>query len=616
MRKLYNAVTALLLILWDAAAVVSALIFGSNLYSGFNTKYPPNFLGDHIVMILLWAAICVICNAIFGCYMNVWRHAGVGEYVKQCIAVLVSTAIIFVLNRIKQIGTPEEVIIITALVEFILMLFIRVSVALFSWINTRVTIFRRRKGMKRVLIFGAGEAGTNLVNKLESHPDENRFAVGFIDDNRAFWGRKILGKRVLGGREKLAETIKNNGIQEVILAIPTADRDTVKFALNCCHSSHCRLKRFGLIDDVNEDSLKNAKISDINLEDLLRRDSVKLNMDAVHRFISGKTVLVTGGAGSIGTEICRQVLNSGAEKLIIFDICENGLYEIDDELKGKYDTGRYALVLGSVRDRARLKEVFTQYRPQVVFHAAAHKHVPMMELNPKEAVKNNVFGTINVAEAAADFGAEKFILISTDKAVNPANIMGASKRIAEMAVQTVDKASDTEFAAVRFGNVLGSIGSVVPHFKKQIAEGGPVTVTDKKMRRYFMTIPEAVQLVLEAGAMAAGGEIFVLDMGEPVYIYDLACDLIRLSGLEPDKDIKINIIGPRPGEKLFEELSLKNENAIKTGNNKIYICKPVQIDTEEFAHVLAKIKDSIAKEDKNGMFDNVRELVPTFSDNA
>ena len=327
----------------------------------------------------------------------------------------------------------------------------------------------------------------------------------------------------------------------------------------------------------------------------------------------GKTVLVTGGAGSIGSEICNQVLKYGADKLIIFDICENSLFKIDNKLRAIYDRDRYETVLGSIRDTDRLELVFEKYRPQVVFHAAAHKHVPMMEYNPCEAIKNNVFGTLNTAKTASKFGVQKFILISTDKAVNPTNIMGASKRIAEMLIQMEDRHSDTSFAAVRFGNVLGSEGSVVPLFLEQIKRGGPVKVTHPEMKRYFMTIPEAVQLVLEAGAMAKGGEIFVLDMGEPILISDLAADLIRLSGQVPNKDIDIIYTGLRPGEKLFEELSLSEEEVSKTDNNKIYVCKPVASDEKLISEQAEILKENMSRDEEQPIFEAVRRLVPTFN---
>lgn len=612
MRVFLKALSVILLLIMDAAAVAASIIIGFGLRYGFNYVIPNYYLNNRVDYILLSICIVLIINGLFGCYYNVWRHAGIGEFFRQVISVVCATVVMLLINWIKLLGMPIELIIIVSILELLFMIAVRGSVRFFSWSQSRVALIRKRKGMKRVLIIGAGEAGSNLVRKLESHPDENRWPVCFIDDNKSLWGKKILGVPVMGGRDKLPEALKSQGIDETIIAIPTASREMLKEVLNCCHKTRCPLRRFGNIDDVNEKYLDSSPISDINLEDLLRRDSVKLNMDVVNRFIRGKTVMVTGGAGSIGSEICRQVLAFGAEKLIIFDIFENGLFDINNELKERFDTSRYELVMGSIRDKERLREVFDQYHPEVIFHAAAHKHVPMMELNPKEAIKNNVFGTINVAEAAILHHTEKFILISTDKAVNPANIMGASKRIAEMVIQLFDKTGDTEFAAVRFGNVLGSSGSVVPYFKKQIAAGGPVTVTHRDMRRYFMTIPEAVQLVLEAGAMADGGEIFVLDMGEPVYIYDLACDLIRLSGFEPDKDIKIMFTGLRPGEKLFEEISLADEDVTKTPNNKIYICKPIEVDEVRLSDVIREIRATVDLHDEDGMFEYVKELVPTF----
>ena len=356
------------------------------------------------------------------------------------------------------------------------------------------------------------------------------------------------------------------------------------------------------------------RMTDINLEELLHRGSVHLNMDVVENFIKDKVVLVSGGAGSIGSELCRQALRFGCKTLVVLDFHENGLFHIGNELEEKY-SGRYHLRLASIRDRERIKEVFDEFSPEIVFHAAAHKHVPMMELNPREAVKNNIMGTINVCQTAVTHNVQKFITISTDKAVNPTNIMGATKRITELVMQLFDTVSDTEFAAVRFGNVLGSNGSVVPFFKKQIEKGGPVTVTHPEMRRYFMTIPEACQLVLEAGAMAGGGEIFVLDMGEPVLISDLAKDMIRLSGLQPDVDIKIVFTGLRPGEKLFEEISLADEDVDRTTNAKIMIMKPIPFDHEELAKTVKAIEAAVAEEDDPRMFALVKELVPTFNHN-
>jgi FlaA1/EpsC-like NDP-sugar epimerase len=612
MRKLRSFTTVAILLVWDTAAVIAAVVLGFKLYYGFGYELKPEYINERLVYIPLCIFIVVICNAIMGCYLNVWRHASIGEFLKQITAVILATVILLLINIQNQLGIHYEMIIIIGLLLLLFMITIRASVTFASWINTRIVLIKNHNSMKKVLIYGAGEAGINLVHKLDGNKEENRHAVAFIDDNKAIWGRKIFGLTVLGGSDKISYAVKNYGIEEVIVAIPTADREMLKNVLDLCHKLHCSVKRFGTIDEISEESLNKAKISDVNLEDLLRRNPVKLDMKAVKEFIEDKVVLVTGGAGSIGSEICRQVLNFGAKQLIIFDFCENGLYEINNELQVKFDTQRYKLVLGSIRDSGRLNDVFKQYHPQVVFHAAAHKHVPMMELNPMEAIKNNVFGTINLAKAAIAHNVEKFISISTDKAVNPMNIMGASKRIVELVIQSLDKSSSTEFAAVRFGNVLGSSGSVVPFFKKQIEAGGPVTVVHPEMRRYFMTIPEAVQLVLEAGAMANGGEIFVLDMGEPVLIYDLACDLIKLSGFEPNKDIKIEFTSLRPGEKLFEEISLADEDVTKTRNNKIFICKPIGIEKKRLSDILDQMRTKIGDDKKSDVFELVKELVPTY----
>ena len=613
MRMFSKILSVFLLIVWDCIATAASIVLGIALYGGFSNKdLTPQFFAQIWEFFLLTIIMLLLCNVVLRCYSNVWKHAGMAEYLRQIVSVLLSTVIIIIINLIYSFAQYPELIIIISCLELILVLTARASIRFFFWLVSRVKTVRNRNQMVRVAIFGAGEAGTNLVHKLLSHPEDKRRPVCFIDDNESLWGKKVYGLPVVGGRKMLDMAISAYNVGEVIMAVSNTDHDTIKELLIVCHQKRCPLRRFGVIDDVDEKSFSRANISDLNLEDLLRRDSVKLNMQAVDSFIENKTVLVTGGAGSIGSEICRQVMSFGAKKLLVFDISENGLYEINNELGETYGSERYELLLGSIRDGGRLAEVFEKYRPDVVFHAAAHKHVPMMELNPLEAVKNNVFGTVNLARMSIEYKVEKFILISTDKAVNPANIMGASKRIAEIAIQIFDKMSETDFAAVRFGNVLGSSGSVVPFFKKQIEHGGPVTVTHKEMRRYFMTIPEAVQLVLEAGAMANGGEIFVLDMGEPVYIYDLACDMIRLSGYEPDKDIKVEFTGLRPGEKLFEEISLADEDVVKTSNNKIYICKPMSFEETEVRSVLERMNDGIKANNLEAIYQSVKSLVPTF----
>lgn len=612
-NTLRRLLSILLLMLWDAAATATAVVIGFDLHFGFGSVGANiiEFLKEYVMLsIIIVLASTLVC----GCYAGVWKRAGTADFLRVIIAAVVATVVMAVIVYVKQLPLPPEYIAIVAMFELLFIFAARAAIRFYYWVSIRVLLIRRRSRMKRVLVYGAGQVGFDLVNKLVGHPEDDRWPVCFIDDSKDLWGKKVAGIRVVGGKKKLTAAIREYSIDEVIVAITSADSEMLKEVLILCRKMHCPLKRFGTIADVNEKSLVSTPISNINLEDLLKRDSVTLNMFVVRKFIEGKTVLVTGGAGSIGSEICRQVLSFGAARLIVFDICENGLFYIQNELSEKFGSDRFVLRLGSIRDKARVNEIFETYRPQVVFHAAAHKHVPMMEMNPREAVKNNVFGTINIAQAAIDYKAEKFILISTDKAVNPTNIMGATKRIAEMVVQLFNNSSKTDLAAVRFGNVLGSSGSVVPFFEKQIEAGGPVTVTHPQMRRYFMTIPEAVQLVLEAGAMADGGEIFVLDMGKPVLIYDLACDLIRLSGHDPDNDIKIVFTGLRPGEKLFEEISLAEEDVSKTTNNKIYICRPVEYDGIKIKNLVRELNERIHDNDEQGVFSCVNRLVPTFND--
>lgn len=468
---------------------------------------------------------------------------------------------------------------------------------------------------KNILIFGAGDAGQYLLNMLMYKPKEKCRVVGFIDDNDTLWGIRIKGVKVLGGRELIPKVSARYHVSEIIIAIPHVDNSTIREIFGFCANANLTVKRFANLTKFTERSLSKATIDEVKIEDLLGRDEVKLDMLSVKNLISGKVVLVTGGAGSIGSEICRQVLQYGAKLLVIFDFHENGLFEIGNDLIKTYPKNQFCTVLGSIRDDKRLREVFHTYAPDLVFHAAAHKHVPMMEINPYEALTNNVIGTYNVANIAKECSVSKFILISTDKAVNPTNIMGASKRIAELLIQYMNLNSKTVFSAVRFGNVLGSNGSVIPTFKKQISEGGPVTVTDRNIKRFFMTIPEAVQLVLESSAMAKGAEIFVLNMGEPVLIYDLACTMIRLSGLVPHKDIEVKITGLRDGEKLYEEINMDNENVRKTENDRVFILNSDQFRPELVNRELNNLFDVIKGRRHEELYATIRIFVPSFFDN-
>jgi FlaA1/EpsC-like NDP-sugar epimerase len=601
-----------MLLLWDLISVFASIQLGFKLRFGFAGDIPSMFYNEIPFYVIAIFSVLVIVNIIFRNYSNVLSRVGYIDILRMLLTTAIVAVSVVIGYFAFQLTIPIEVILIVFIILFPFLIISRLSVRVFLWLKNKMNKLFYSGNMKRVLIYGAGEAGTYLIKKIHNNPQKELTVIGFVDDTKELWGKKVSGVEVLGNGEILGELIQEYNINEIIIAIPTASRELLRMIVDTGKEFNCNVKRYGSIDDVTEGDFNKAQINNINLEDLLRRNSVMLDMDSVLHFLKDKTVLVTGGVGSIGSEICRQVLKFGAKKVILFDINENGLFDIDNELKETYERERYELKLGSIRDKKRLKEVVKQYKPEIIFHAAAHKHVPMMEENPKEAIKNNVFGTINVCNIAAFSKVEKFILISTDKAVNPTNIMGASKRIAELVIQLMDKVSDTEFAAVRFGNVLGSNGSVVPFFKKQIESGGPVTVTDPKMRRYFMTIPEAVQLVLQAGDMANGGEIFVLDMGEPVLIYDLACDLIKLSGFEPHRDIKIEFTGLRPGEKLFEEMSLEDEDTSKTKNDKIFINKPIENDEKKLACNIKLLEDSLKLEKPVEMFKIVSEIVDTF----
>ncbi len=613
-----------LIMLWDFFCVFASLAIAIRLrYTsvlGDNwLNAPPAIYLNFNHYVIIFTVIMIALNWIFGCYNWVLKRVSFNDAFRQLCSCGVGyilfyySEILFADTRVLPNSNELEYTIMLTMTAFmfLFMMLGRSIVKIFITAKARLFRFSSFNLQKRIIVFGAGEAGEFLISKLD-HSQELVKPVAFIDDNKNLIGKRVRGIRVYGDRTKLKEAIKRYRAHEVIVAVPTATRELLKYAVNVCSECRCRIRRFGTIDDVD---LENASVSNINFEDLLRRSSVNLNMESIVDFISEKTVMITGGAGSIGSELCRQVMSFGCKKLIIFDINENGLFFIDNELKDVYGADRHITILGSIRDEERLDEVVKKYRPQLIFHAAAHKHVPMMEINPKESIKNNVFGTINVAKAAINNEVEKFILISTDKAVNPANIMGASKRIAELSIQMLDKTSDTDFAAVRFGNVLGSNGSVVPFFQKQINEGGPVTVTHPDMRRYFMTIPEAVQLVLDAGAMATGGEIFVLDMGEPVKIYDLACDMIRLSGYEPNEDIEIKFTGLRPGEKLFEEISLADEDVDKTRNDKIVSMKPVAYDYDLLRNNIDRLRGTLSEPTPDKMFGEVRNIVPTFNHN-
>ncbi len=471
----------------------------------------------------------------------------------------------------------------------------------------------RNKGEKisRVMIVGAGNAGDMLIREIMSSQYLHKEIGCVIDDNPVLKGNTIRGHRIVGGRECIVEAARQYQIDEIIIAMPSISKKQTAEIANLCNQTGCQIKMVpGVYQFVNNE-ISVSKLRHVEIEDLLGREPVKVDMNKVTGFLKDQVVLVTGGGGSIGSELCRQIAAAGPKKLIIVDIYENNAYEIQQELKRKHPKLNLIVLIASVRNTNRMNKIFETYLPNVVFHAAAHKHVPLMEDSPNEAIKNNVFGTLKTVQAADKYGVERFVLISTDKAVNPTNIMGASKRICEMIVQAYSRRSKTQFVAVRFGNVLGSNGSVIPLVKQQIKEGGPVTVTHPDIIRYFMTIPEAVSLVLEAGAFAEGGEIFVLDMGEPVKIVDLAKNLIRLSGYVPNEDIMIEFSGLRPGEKLYEERLMEEEGLKTTENNRISVARPIEMDDLAFFDALMELKDAVYEETAS-VREMVHDIVPTY----
>ncbi|MGE4284851.1 MAG: polysaccharide biosynthesis protein [Clostridia bacterium] len=556
--------------------------------------------------------ITLIKLAVFyysGLYKSLWKYASIRELMTIAGASVFANAAMISYAFITKAFVPRSIYIIACLLD----------IALIGGSRLLYRVIRRSikghsfsaENKKRVLVIGAGDAGAAIIRELRNHSELNSIPIAIIDDNQGKVGKKINGVPVLGTRDSIHSIVGKKAIEEIIIALPSASKKEISEIIDICTDTRCKLKIVpGVYELINETVTINA-IRDVQIEDLLGREPVKVDLDEISGYLTDKVVLVTGGGGSIGSELCRQIAGFNPKKLLILDIYENNAYDIQNELLANFPSLDLFTIIASVRDKARLESIFQEHKPEIVFHAAAHKHVPLMESNPTEAIKNNVFGTLNVVECTHKHNAKKFVLISTDKAVNPTNIMGATKRVAEMIVQAFSRYSKTEFVAVRFGNVLGSNGSVIPLFKKQIAAGGPVTVTHPEINRFFMTIPEAVQLVIQAGAMAKGGEIFVLDMGNPVKIVDLARDLIRLSGFEPDVGIEIKFTGLRPGEKLYEELLMAEEGLTATRHEKIFIGQPIFADLKMLHGELEKLKDVIVNENEN-LNKFMETIVPTY----
>ncbi len=555
--------------------------------------------------------VMLVIFYIFRLYNSVWRYASDTELVNVVIAVTICAAMEPVIYWLLDTRVPKSFPFFYAFFMAIFTGGVRFSYRFLRMVQNRRLSHYKAPERQNYMIVGAGASGNAILQEIQSSRFLSMHVACFIDDNPGCQGKYLRGVPIVGGREKIAESVEKYDIDEIIIAIPSANRSALKPLIEICKETGCRIQILPGMYQLIKGDVNVSNLREVQIEDLLGRDPIEVNVDEIIGYVQDKTVLVTGGGGSIGSELCRQIARHNPKRLIIIDIYENNAYDIQQELKQSQPELDLVVLVASVRNTLRMDEIFRMYRPDIVYHAAAHKHVPLMEDSPNEAIKNNVLGTLKVAKAADRYGVGRFVMISTDKAVNPTNIMGASKRICEMVIQNMNRKSQTEYVAVRFGNVLGSNGSVVPLFKKQIEQGGPVTVTHPDIIRYFMTIPEAVSLVLQAGAYGKGGEIFVLDMGEPVKILDLAKNMIKLSGYRVDEDIKIEFTGLRPGEKMYEELLMREEGLKETANRMIYIGKPIEYDDELFEQQLERLQEASVNEAQN-IRELVREIVPSY----
>ena len=605
------------LIIYDVLSVIAASFLSLVIRYEFRISDIPDYFLQPVVQALpLTILMTIAVFWAFKLYDSLWAFAGETELQNLVLADVVAGVINSVLLHLFRVEGRQAV----PNSYYFLYIFLMVTLTFVSRFSYRFLRSQRHKNANRsnatnVMLVGAGEAGNIIVKEILNSHYSTMTLKCLIDDSPDKWGKYVQGIKVVGGREQIPEAVRAYGIDEIIIAIPSISRSQMKGILDICKETNCKMRTLPGIYQLVNGEVSVSKLHDVEVEDLLGRDPVRVDIESILGYVQGKTVMVTGGGGSIGSELCRQIASHRPRQLIILDIYENSAYDIQQELKASHPDLDLVVLIASVRNVKRINSICDQYRPDIIYHAAAHKHVPLMEESPCEAIKNNVYGTFNTAMAAASCGTERFVMISTDKAVNPTNIMGASKRICEMIIQVFNRHYETNFVAVRFGNVLGSNGSVIPLFKKQIAAGGPVTVTDPNVIRYFMTIPEAVSLVLQAGAYAKGGEIFILDMGEPVRILDLAENLIKLSGYRVGEDIKIEFTGLRPGEKLYEEMLLDEEGMTDTANSQIHIGKPLKIDEELFFVQLKQLKDAAYEEDPD-IRELVREIVPTYRDNT
>lgn len=597
-----------MLLIADILLVNLAVFFA--LYIRFEGAIPANYLHIFIKTHVIITVIKISINKIFGLYTSLWSYASIEELIQIFYAVSIGSVAEYLYGLLFHMSMPRSVNVIAFVLTLLFIGGNRLS----------YRIMRRFKRMGipindnkiRVMVIGAGKAGSIVIREMKIHENISYMPVVVVDDDKAKHRSEIHGVPVRGGKNQIAELVEQYRVKEIIVAIPSASKQELSEILNICKKTSCTLKTLPGVYELIDKDVTIKQIRSVSIEDLLEREEVELHIEQISGYIKDEIVLVTGGGGSIGSELCRQIAKFQPKKLLILDIYENNAYELQNELnyiyKGKLD---FEVIIASIRDKARIKEIFNIHRPAIVFHAAAHKHVPLMEANEQEAIKNNVFGTLNVAQSAHEFNVKRFVLISTDKAVNPTNIMGATKRLGEMLIQALDKHSNTKFVAVRFGNVLGSNGSIIPLFNKQIAQGGPVTVTHPDITRYFMTILEAAQLVIQAGAIAEGGEIFILDMGESIKIDDLARDLIRLSGYIPDSEIKIEYTGLRPGEKLHEELFMDEEGIKATEHKSIFVGKPIEINYDELLRQIKGLEFVLTDRDK--LRSAISNIVTTYN---
>ena len=608
-----------ILIILDILCIAFAYYLGVVLITDSVFKLEAYYVRRLTQTIIVSVIVYQIVFHLAGRYKAIIRYEDGKDYFIYFMLCMVSSIIIAIVRKIFHIFMLERTkLIILAGIFISLMMIAYRLVIRYILVNDIVNrgINVNKTNQKNLLIIGAGNAAHEIIKTIHTKMTENYNIIGIIDDNQKRLNYTVSGVKIIGNRNDIIKICKEKNIDLIFFSIANIDSQNKKEILNICQATNAKVRILPGIREIINNKDVFSSLRDVEIEDILGRDPVKLDNENIENLIKDKVILVTGAGGSIGSELCRQITKYKPQKLVMLDIYENNLYDIEQELKYKFPKIEIDAIIASVRDKKRLRQIFEKYKPYLVFHAAAHKHVPLMENSPLEAIKNNIFGTYNVTNACDEFGVKRFILISTDKAVNPTNIMGATKRMCEMIVQAKNKVSKTEFAAVRFGNVLGSNGSVVPLFKKQITEGGPVTVTHKDITRFFMTIPEAVELVLQAMTYANGGEIFVLDMGEPVKIYDLAVSLIKLSGYIPNEDIEIKITGLRPGEKLYEELLMGEEGLEKTAHNKIFVAEPLDITMQEVQEKLNSLNKLLEKDDTDNkeIKETFKQIVPTFKE--